>query len=376
MATYALSILQLAKEGDNFADRLRDDLIINKGFWTWIDPKASQLTRSNKDPNFLPDIRGIKTKIAQLLEKMGEFAYRSLDRLHFSIKNIGLEHANNPGNPTHPDKYWSDPASSERERNLGWLVGALRNQVDEMEVPFDSLTRTLTAWLKLWDMHGSPDPEHDSFHNQSYAPHEIALGRAKLIVGSVSLEPREGGGMREFSHPMHIDWVIGGCKIAMGMLAKHGLSKLWYGLIYVRPPGDGKFVSFANRPGFENSRADATYSVTGDYLTLYVTPSSHTVDTLLHELGHRYYYKFMTAKDRQEFDDYFGKVPAVSAYGASNTAEDWAELFANVLLGRGIPGDVRDRLLKFMIRNKHWREEKTPAELAATILEGVTDVFT
>mgnify|MGYP000558692605 CR=1 FL=1 len=54
---------------------------------------------------------------------------------------------------------------------------------------------------------------------------------------------------------------------------------------------------------------------------------------IAHELGHRYYFRFMSQADRARFGILFGDVPAVSEYGGLNAEEDFAEALSAFALG-------------------------------------------
>jgi len=70
--------------------------------------------------------------------------------------------------------------------------------------------------------------------------------------------------------------------------------------------------------------------------------------TLIHELAHRYYFKFMDASSRQRWEHFFNDLRTDSAteYGKTNPSEDFAEAVLHYVYGKGYmeKKDVRDRL--------------------------------
>lgn len=74
--------------------------------------------------------------------------------------------------------------------------------------------------------------------------------------------------------------------------------------------------------------------------------------TLVHELGHRYYYQFMDEGQRERYKDFFDKLRSsgVTAYAGENEAEDFAESFTNYVLNDGFmrDRDARDRFKAIM----------------------------
>lgn len=69
---------------------------------------------------------------------------------------------------------------------------------------------------------------------------------------------------------------------------------------------------------------------------------------LVHELAHRFYYKFMDATDRQRWEHFFDnlKTDTASDYAKTNASEDFAEAVTYYVLNKGFmkSQDVRDRL--------------------------------
>jgi len=61
-----------------------------------------------------------------------------------------------------------------------------------------------------------------------------------------------------------------------------------------------------------------------DTIYIYQNPSPGITELVVHELGHRLYFRKLSAEDRANFDHYYGEVAAVSSYGAKASAEDFA----------------------------------------------------
>ena len=70
--------------------------------------------------------------------------------------------------------------------------------------------------------------------------------------------------------------------------------------------------------------------------------------TLVHELAHRYYFKFMDASGRQRWEHFFNdlRTDSASEYGKTNPSEDFAEAVLHYVYNKGYmeKKDVRDRL--------------------------------
>ena len=75
------------------------------------------------------------------------------------------------------------------------------------------------------------------------------------------------------------------------------------------------------------------------------------MDLLTHELGHRYWYKFLNESQRARFESWIlvkgeensGKTVApVSGYGSNNISEAWAEVFSYYVTGKDMNRDQID----------------------------------
>ena len=114
----------------------------------------------------------------------------------------------------------------------------------------------------------------------------------------------------------------------MGQFHKFG------GKIFFNPEVSGHFgpSKSQNRP--YSIRASGSYQRSGDHIDLYYSSPGWTPSTIVHELGHRYWAKFMSAEDKHRFEQFFGKAKAASDYGMTNPEEDFCELFAAYVIGR------------------------------------------
>lgn len=136
-------------------------------------------------------------------------------------------------------------------------------------------------------------------------------------------------------------------QLAQTLLQRRGLDFLWYGNV---------FIQCANCGGTNENGAHfgvgARYSISQDKITVYDRPNSKLTELLIHEIGHRYYFRFMDGGDRARFDSYFGQVSATSDYGATSSVEDFAEVFAAYVMGHDLDRDQIERFKAFMGRTK------------------------
>jgi hypothetical protein len=84
------------------------------------------------------------------------------------------------------------------------------------------------------------------------------------------------------------------------MLQKHGLDFLWYGYLFIRCRSCG-----GENPLGKDFGVGGNYTMSTDEINIFEDPDPHNTWLMIHELGHRYYFKYMTQADRANFDQYF-----------------------------------------------------------------------
>lgn len=144
--------------------------------------------------------------------------------------------------------------------------------------------------------------------------------------------------------------VLAGVQRAEAALRQKGFGVVWKGRIYVLPPTSAVMGTTAKSG--ERFRSGGHYASSLDDVVLnpQLTWSAKTVtEVVVHELGHRYWFKHMRAGARARFAAWFDPrskadqeregpqaayVPAPTAYGAESAVEEFAEVFAAYVLGR------------------------------------------
>lgn len=164
-------------------------------------------------------------------------------------------------------------------------------------------------------------------------------------------EPTQDIGYRQ---PMSREKYISAIKYAAGKLRQAKMGHLLYGKIVFLPRAHGRNVDLEKK-GF-GPYAGADYHRDGDFVQAYMDPRPGFSSVLVHELGHRYFRKFMSAQEKKDFTKWFGRAEATTSYGASDEEEDFCELFAGYVMGsdwsrlghKELTRDQRQRMEAFL----------------------------
>lgn len=142
---------------------------------------------------------------------------------------------------------------------------------------------------------------------------------------------------------------------------KRFMPEVFYGPVFMEPrTDDQKNLQVGNM----TIDAAGTYNSQGDKITLYADSVQSwmvaATSVLIHELAHRYYFKFLDSADRRRWEDFFQRLKSqgASTYGDQNPEEDFAEAILYYVLQKGVMAkkDVRDRVEALLKRS--YRESK------------------
>ena len=361
-----------------YIGRLRDDLLINKGFWDL--PSEAQ---GKKEVSM---VRRYKTKVIDELDAAEE----AIDDGIMRVKGAWTD-AQEVDRFGHTG-YWYKQLQNNKEK-FDWYLNGIGVNVDDAMKAADAaisnrLLRHLSKMLATSFKHVKEYPTTGSEKWRSkkryvkkqvpidwgeHEPEVVHLGKATVVfqdmprigdepqgiisprkVGSHSYT-KSGGSEKKltsrtkygggYMHPRRRKEFIDGLKEVQQRLQGKRLSNLFRGVFKVEPAERAGTNPLGAHFGVGGSHHRLTNEIK-IYGTLKSKPA--IVKLVLHELGHRYYYKHMTREDRANFNKWFGKVKAVSEYGATNPAEDFAEVFAYYVLGEHLTRSQIQRFRQFM----------------------------
>lgn len=170
---------------------------------------------------------------------------------------------------------------------------------------------------------------------------EFNIGNVKVVMTDLPHPWAQERGDKRL--PSAVNGYIKQLQKAEALLKAKGLGSLWYGTMFVSCKSCG-----GENPRGKQFGVGADYSPAKDDVRIYSDPHGNLYRLIAHELGHRYYYKFMSAADRARFDSWFGDVPAVSEYGGTVSEEDFAEVFSYYIDNRNLTRDQLERFKQFI----------------------------
>ncbi len=202
-----------------------------------------------------------------------------------------------------------------------------------------------------------------------YIPSELDLHGAKIVFeDSKNVVPTKDP--EKDTHPMNRNVALEAVNAAYELITRKGLGFLWYGNIFFKPSGVA--MSWKGQTG-TNYTEGAHYDIRQDHLMVFLKSGSDAARYarfIAHEMGHRYWYKYMDIADRAEFADRFlapgtekqegdDKVPAVTEYGGNDPEEDFAEIFAHYIDGEDMSQQQLERFRRHV--EQHRRKVASPS---------------
>jgi hypothetical protein len=288
--------LAYLREGHDFLQRLTDDLMLNKGLWNRMEQEGPKA----RVPWLLRVASGVLFQAQGDLQ--GQHEFRLYRQEHEVVRS---------------------------------MLAAVSKAAREADDSVRKLLHELETYVEAGGKAGAALP-----------PDVVNLGKVKVIFYDSLSNPADDldyiGDRDAVRDPASRKEYIKRFLQAKAFLDRRGLGFLWYGDIEVHPLANSKPLPV----GEGGEVAGAMYVRQGDRIDIYDHPNNYIPRLLVHEIGHRFWFKFLTDENRHNFDKYFGKVPAVTEYGATLSQEDFAEVFTAYVWGKDMS---RDQLERFKV---------------------------
>ena len=185
------------------------------------------------------------------------------------------------------------------------------------------LTELLDKILKLLREDAAFIRKHDEAYPDAPFKPETAftdfdLGGMKVVIDDSTVTPAE---INQYAK-LFIE--------ARQVLKQKGFGKAWYGDIFVKCKDCGGTSQYDKSKG-----VGGHFHIGPNTISIYSRPSRFIVELVVHELGHRWWFKNVTRANRLRFNDWIGSglVP-VTVYGGKHSQEAFAEVFMHYILDR------------------------------------------
>lgn len=344
------------KTVEKYIEALRDELLVKRGFWSEpADPKLiKRLGKVPEEHLASPKISTWFSEIFEILEDV--FGALENEKRTTDPQGRGLPSPDPFAQAIYknPEQY-KFALNSPRERTKSEI-----KKVDQLVSR--KILRLLGKYVKAFGYQTDEEPRVSAIPAEPMVNH---VGGITIIFKDSPRAPKQDTKQAErfgYSNPKARVRFLRTVKNVCQILKKAGLSKLCYGEITVFPGHHAdEFMA-----GGTQYKASAIYVRQGDYIDVYSPDTKES--TIIHELGHRYYYKYMSSEDRHNFDRWFGKVPAVKQYGSTKPEEDFATTFDFYFTKKGMTKAQRARFEQFLGR-KRKLESVQPLRLSHRIME-------
>jgi hypothetical protein len=352
------------REGMLKVSQLTEDLVIKRGMYT--QTKATAQDKKHRSFEFAYG------RVKDLLREADEALSDGIHRIKFwnNVITPGTdEYKRGSGH-----RYVVEKDAKEKGITLEQAIKpTMQGTFDEATKKADSaisrkLLRHLKVIIKEFDFLGKPGTEKVEFGD---ALTKFKIGKLDVVMLDVGKHEKLKYSKKAPVRPRSFDSdrVAHMMIKAQRLLSQKGLGKLWYGETRVYSKAKAGDIRFK---GYEGKKAAGHYEPSRDRIAIFTSNTPYIPQLMLHELGHRYYWKFMSQTDRRTFDSWFGKVSPVSTYGGTVSSEDFAEVFSHYCMNKELTRDQLERFKRFLGRKNEEVEPYGP--LVPTLAEQLNEL--
>mgnify|MGYP000508799417 CR=1 FL=1 len=300
-----------------------------------------------------------KGKISQEMSKILGDAFRYTPSLSFKLDTLLADVASKI--PPEIDDTTYNP------QLIAWLKAKkIKDRIFRVALHRGEYKIDYIKFLLNWFNDLRSNPRTDEGYQNKGAYREVSMGRANIVI----IDP---AGDKDYDAQF-----VKAASRLHHQLQRSKLDAVWYGpLFYMgtkNPELTGELLTLAKNMGYDISSYAGRYNP-GTDLVLTSGYAEDAAKTLAHELGHRYWYKFMDKEHRGRFQDLVRTRPPtientseaqkkyldemdylpgerdedgdekpilpVSSYGGTNVAEAFAEVFSYYVTGQSMSQDQR-----------------------------------
>lgn len=366
-------LLRAMNDASELLERIRDHVLYAQGLYPFEltgkrtkDPEARRVVSSTGTRGFDPDVDkvvNVKNFPARILYRMGD-AISNMGQEMRRIQRIMTKQEPDQETPN----WWSfwDMQAFGMRKVLNSADTAMQKDV------FPILRAVAEVVLpKLRDVVG-PDNPLRPFGKTTET--EASVGDVKVILDTLWLSDPVAIRDQEVGTPRAMRNALSVCQEARARIEHSGYGHLWYGEIWVTGEGHGKRQINPNerktlsvRKGSRTWTAGASYQRGADNVVIY--DESISAIGIIHEMGHRQWYKFMTSGQRSEWEERWTQLPSVSKYAGRNAREKFAETFQDYVLGKPMPDALREYLRSLLGARRLGKRTESMQELLKSLVE-------
>jgi hypothetical protein len=354
--------VEYLNDGIHLLEKFQRYSIHNQGLWPYGMQDKGKIKKAS---NFTDRLE----KAFQDFREAKNLLYQTrgaVEQWWDTIHNLGR---NSPGGG---DSSWttSYEFKSSSEKRFGPngnldALDALIVSIPTLEIPpVDKVVQSIIRTLKL------ADDEMTDLNVKDQTETEFTLGKFKIIVEPVSFgryTARKFMKPEENVSPLRLKVYRKGIEMGQAALKRAGFGKALYGIIRIR--SDIRASTHQKKSG-ATFKSAASYHVSNDVIDMHsYTKPEVLAGYLIHEIGHRWYYRFLTSAERARFDHWFETIKPTTNYGSENPAEDFAEVFRYYVTKQKLTPEQRWRFKTIAVDRKKvsWKEEKEMQETSSRL---------
>jgi len=173
--------------------------------------------------------------------------------------------------------------TTEVKTNVGWN----KNRPASITEILDKILKILRKNAKEIEKSRQTDPKvtAEIYGDSTYK--EFDLYGMKIVIDDTTVNPQQ---IRQY---------VKFFDKAYHLLKDKGFSRIWHGIIFIKCENCGGPSQY----GAEFNVA-GNYPIGEDVINVFDRPGQFIVDLILHELGHRYWYKYMNEVQRSKFEKF------------------------------------------------------------------------
>jgi len=332
-------------DGKERLARIRDNLLYVQGFWPYgakgkktLDPKqkmmstAAIITKGGEEELSVLEVKNFPAKLL----------YKIKDAINYILPRTTLRNITHADIKQMTSEYvylgilrWISKDLRKADRIMGKeIFDKLDNIVDVLLDPMRKAKeqKVIGVSIGYGQMTGVKE------FSENIPEFKVGNMLVRLDIEPVSADPiyafkKKGEQLSPKVTKRYLKPIIN----AKSILDKGGFGYLWYGEIIIHGEAHSKITV----PGWESSKtskmtAGASYARKGDSIEIYHFINSdvelkRTVFTILHELGHRLWYKFLTPDQRNQWISRYGEVEFQRSYSKKNPMEEFSDTFVGYL---------------------------------------------